>query len=69
MNVERWRFFGGEGAQPFPGASSTFELNIRRNDVDQVDLVLNGFYRVLFDAGQGWPRFARSESESEGESW
>ena len=54
MDVEGRRFFLGKRAQPFPRATCTLELGIRRNDVDQVDLVLEGLDGALFDARQVW---------------
>lgn len=54
MDVEGRRLFLGKRAQPFPRATCTLELGIRRNDVDQVDLVLEGLDGALFDARQVW---------------
>lgn len=68
MDVERRRLLGRKRAQPLPRTPRSFELNIGRDDIDQVDLVLNRFDGTLFDSWQGRPRFARSESEGESRS-
>jgi hypothetical protein len=54
MNVKGRRFFLGKRAKPFPRATCTLELGIGRDDVDQVDLVLEGLDGALFNARQVW---------------
>ena len=54
MDVEGRRLFLGKRAQPFPRATCTLELGIGRDDVDQVDLVLEGLDGALFNARQVW---------------
>ena len=54
MDVEGRRLFLGKRAKPFPRATCTLELGIGRDDVDQVDLVLEGLDGALFDARQVW---------------
>ena len=52
MDVKGGRLFLSKRAQAFPRATSTFELSIGRDDVDQVDLVLEGLDGALFNARQ-----------------
>ena len=52
MDVEGGRLFLSKRAQPFPRATGTLELGIGRDDVDQVDLVLEGLDGALFNARQ-----------------
>ena len=54
VDVKGRRLFLCKWAQPFPRATSTLELGIGRDDVDQVDLVLEGLDRALFNAWQLW---------------
>ena len=54
MDVEGGRLFLGKRAQPFPRTTCTLELCIGRDDVDQVDLVLEGLDGALFNARQVW---------------
>jgi hypothetical protein len=54
MNVKGRRLFLGKRAKPFPRATCTLELGIGRDDVDQVDLVLEGLDGALFNARQVW---------------
>ena len=54
MDVKGRRLFLCKRAQPFPRATSTLELRIGRDDVDQVDLVLEGLDGALFNAWQLW---------------
>ena len=52
MDVEGGCLFLGKRAQPFPRATCTLDLGIGRDDVDQVDLVLEGLNGALFNARQ-----------------
>ena len=54
VDVEGGCFFLGKRAQPFQRAHSSLELGIGRDDVDQVDLVLEGLDGALFNARQVW---------------
>ena len=54
VNVKGRRLFLGKRAQPFPRTTCTLELCIGRDDVDQVDLVLEGLDGALFNARQVW---------------
>lgn len=54
MDVEGGRLFLGKWAQPFPRATCSLELGIGRDDVDQVDLVLEVLDGALFNARQVW---------------
>ena len=54
MDVKGRRLFLCKRAQPFPRATSSLELGIGRDDVDQVDLVLEGLDGALFNAWQLW---------------
>ena len=54
MDVKGRRLFLSKRAQPFPRATSTLQLGIGRDDVDQVDLVLEGLDGALFNAWQLW---------------
>ena len=54
MDVKGGRLFLCKRAQPFPRATSSLELGIGRDYVDQVDLVLEGLDGALFNAWQLW---------------
>ena len=54
MDVKGRRLFLSKRAQPFPRATSTPKLGIRRDDVDQVNLVFEGLDGALFNAWQLW---------------
>ena len=54
MDIKGRCLFLCKRAQPFPRATSTPELGIGRDDVDQVDSVLEGLDGALFNAWQLW---------------